>query len=480
MSSSHELSRRSLIWSLTRLTLPIWGAEIAQMAISLISISMIGHYSTLDQAAVSVGVALWVPMFLLIAGSFSGLTSVIAHHFGARQPDKIRHDMWQMIWITLVLGGSVTLLLWCATPWLMAIFHAPPALAEAGEHYIYALLIGLPALMGYLLLLSYSNGMNHTRPNLIFNIMAIIIDVPLTYLMIHGGTVLDALPFAVPQWAHNIPAHGAQGCGIASAITYWLIMFAMLLYTVRHRIYREVRLWQRPIAPHWARISELLRTCLPLGVSVLAEATLFTMVALLCAPLGAQVVAAHEITTQLIALMFMTPMSFGIAVMIKVSTYRGLQQPQLARRTALLGIAMAVAIAVINDLFLLIFGRQLLGIFTTDIEVLTLALHLMLLGMLFQLSDALQATMSAILRGYKDNRIVMYITVLSYWAVGMVIGIALAKHGISAPWGVYGYWVGMTVGLTVAAVLLGLRLRHTIRKDMQHYHAQEGAQTSAL
>lgn len=467
MSSSHELSHRSLIWSLTRLALPIWGAEIAQMAISMISISMIGHYSTLDQAAVSVGVALWVPMFLLIAGSFSGLTSVIAHHFGARQPHKTRHDMWQMIWITLVLGIGVTLLLWWATPALMAVFDAPPALAEAGEHYIYALLLGLPALIGYLLLLAYSNGLSHTRPNLIFNVMAIAINVPLTYLMIHGGTVLDGLPFAIPKWASSIPPHGAQGCGIASAITYWLVMLSMLIYTMRHRIYKEIGLWQAPIAPHWGRISELLRTCLPLGVSVLAEATLFTMVALLCAPLGPQVVAAHEITTQLIALMFMTPLSFGIAVMIKVSTYRGLNQFHIARRTALLGVVMAVGIAVINDLFLLIFGRQLLGIFTSDAEVLALSLHLMLLGMIFQLSDALQVTMSSILRGYKDNRVVMYVTVLSYWAVGMVIGVVLAKHGIREPWGVYGYWVGMIAGLTLAAILLGLRLRYTMRKDIQ-------------
>lgn len=473
MSSSHALSHRSLIWSLTRLALPIWGAEIAQMAISLISISMIGHYSTLDQAAVSVGVALWVPLFLLIAGSFSGLTSVIAHHFGAHQPHKTRHDMWQMMWITLVLGLGITLLLWWLTPSLMTLFHAPPELAMAGEHYIYALLVGLPALMGYLLLLAYSNGLNHTRPNLLFNVLAIAINVPLTYLMIHGGSVLTSLPFNVPQWALSLPAHGARGCGIASAITYWIILLSMLAYTMRHRVYNEIQLWKRPIAPHWARISELLRTCLPLGVSVLAEVTLFTMVALLCAPLGAQVVAAHEITTQLIGLMFMTPMSFGIAVMIKLSTYRGLQQHQLARRTALLGIGMAVGIAIINDAFLLIFGRQLLGIFTSDDQVLTLALRLMLLGMVFQLSDALQVTLSAILRGYKDNRIVMYITVLSYWAVGMVIGVVLAQYGIHEPWGVFGYWIGMTVGLTLAAVLLGLRLRYTMRQDMQHAAAAE-------
>ena len=471
MSSSHARSHRSLIWSLTRLALPIWGAEIAQMAISLNSISMIGHYSTLDQAAVSVGVALWIPLFLLIAGSFSGFTSVIAHHFGARQPHKTRHDMWQMMWITLALGLCITLLLWWLTPGLMTLFHAQPELATASEHYINALLAGLPALMGYVLLLAYSNGLNHTRPNLLFNVLAITINVPLTYLMIYGGSVLTALPFSVPQWALSLPAHGARGCGIASAITHWIILLSMLTYTLRHGVYHDIKLWKHPVAPHWARISELLRTCLPLGVSVLAEATLFTMVALLCAPLGAQVVAAHEITMELIALMFMAPMSFGIAVMIKLSTYRGLQQHHLARRTALLGIKMAVGIAIINDAFLLIFGRQLLGIFTFDDQVLRLALRLMLLGMVFQLSDALQATMSAILRGYKDNRIVMYITVLSYWAVGMVVGVVLARYGIREPWGVFGYWVGMTVGLTLAAVLLGFRLRYTIHRDMQQASA---------
>ena len=242
----------------------------------------------------------------------------------------------------------------------------------------------------------------------------------------------------------------------------------MLAYTLRGRVYRDVKLWAKPIMPHWSRICELLHLCAPLGVAVLAEVTLFTMVALLCAPLGERVVAAHEVTGQLIALMFMAPMAFGSAVMITLSTYRGRQQPAMARRTALLGLGGAAAIAAANTLFMLMFGRQLLGIFTSDQDVLALALHLMVLGMIFQLSDALQVVMSSILRGYKDTRIVMVITVLSYWAVGMVVGLALAKGWLGhPPLGVYGYWIGIVVGLTVAAVLLGLRLYHTIKQDMR-------------
>lgn len=78
----------------------------------------------------------------------------------------------------------------------------------------------------------------------------------------------------------------------------------------------------------------------------------------------------------------------------------------------------------------------------------------------FQLPDGIQVLSSGALRGLKDTRVPMLITILAYWGVGLPLGAWLGLHlGQRAP----GLWIGLIVGLCVAAILLGLRLHRQLR-----------------
>ena len=102
-----------------------------------------------------------------------------------------------------------------------------------------------------------------------------------------------------------------------------------------------------------------------------------------------------------------------------------------------------------------------------DFEIQALTLTLIALAVIFQLSDSLQVNLAGALRGYKDTRIVMVITVLSYWLVGLGGGYWLGVHGASGltePLGVHGYWIGLIAGLSTAALLLAWRLKWISRQ----------------
>jgi MATE family multidrug resistance protein len=99
-----------------------------------------------------------------------------------------------------------------------------------------------------------------------------------------------------------------------------------------------------------------------------------------------------------------------------------------------------------------------------------LAASLLALAVFYQVSDSLQANLAGALRGYKDTRIVMVITVLSYWCVGLGGGHWLGTQGIGslvAPLGVHGYWLGLIAGLSTAALLLGWRLHYISAKTQR-------------
>jgi MATE family multidrug resistance protein len=71
------------------------------------------------------------------------------------------------------------------------------------------------------------------------------------------------------------------------------------------------------------------------------------------------------------------------------------------------------------------------------------------------ISDAIQATALAALRGYKDVNISFVITLIAYWLICLPVGYLLAHNtGLGAS----GYWVGLTIGLLAAGISLSLRL----------------------
>ena len=83
----------------------------------------------------------------------------------------------------------------------------------------------------------------------------------------------------------------------------------------------------------------------------------------------------------------------------------------------------------------------------------------MIFAAIFQLPDGIQMGALGSLRGYKDTFIPMIFLGVAYWIFGLPIGYYLTYYGVNEPMGAGGVWIGMIVGLTIAAVLLINRLR---------------------
>ena len=229
-------------------------------------------------------------------------------------------------------------------------------------------------------------------------------------------------------------------------------------------LYRKFTGWVPAI------FKEILSVGLPIGVAIFAEVSLFAVIALFIARFGETVLAAHQIAINLTSLLFMLPLSFGMALTIRVGNAVGAQAHPYAACIATRGIWTALVIACIMALSMLIAATHLVSLYTENTQVIQLAATLVSIAAAYQISDALQVTCAGALRGYKDTRVIMWVTLFAYWVVGLGGGYALGLAGLDvfgiqiAPLGVYGFWYGLIAGLTCAAALLVWRLRYRMRQ----------------
>jgi len=124
------------------------------------------------------------------------------------------------------------------------------------------------------------------------------------------------------------------------------------------------------------------------------------------------------------------------------------------RRAASAGYAIMLISQTLSAGLLIFAGSWLAGLVTGDAAVIALAATLMMYAAVFQYPDGLQVMSNGALRGLKDTKWPMVITVAAYWAVGMPLGYYL---GILRGQGAPGLWLGLIFGLLVAAILLTWR-----------------------
>jgi len=428
---------------------PLIANNLALAGMNFADTVMAGRLGAIDLAAVAVGNGVWMVVFLFGLGVLMGMSPVAAQYFGAGQKPEVGRALRQCLWLSQVLALVLFVMLRQAGHLLAAIGIDVEILPKT-IGYIDAISFGLPAMYAFLVLRFTSEGIGHTKPIMLIAIVGLFINVLFNYLLMFGKL--------------GFPRLGAVGCGYASAISMWLMFSGMLIYVRRHSIYRKFELFTAFDWPRRDGLRELLGLGLPIGLSVLSEAGLFSAVALLMGTLGASIVAAHQIAINYAATMFMIPLALHSATTIRVGQAVGGAQIRIARVAGFVGIGLCGVVMLVSAILLLIFGRQIAAFYTVDLEVQQIAVALLFVAAVFQVSDGLQVGAAGALRGFKDTRVPMFINVFSYWVIGFPLAWVLGIHLRLGPQSV---WAGLVAGLTVSAILLNIRYAAISKSALQ-------------
>ena len=432
--------------ALSRLASPIILSQIAQVLMGLVDTVMSGHAGAIEQAVVGLGVALWIPVFIGLMSVVQAVSPIIAHHFGAGDRDAVARDAREGIWLALC-AGLVPLLLVPWAPDLLTMFRIDTALAERAGVFLWGIGLGLPAALVYRSLAFYSASINQTRPIMVIAFVGLGINAFLNWVLIYGH--------------FGLPAMGGAGCGWATGIGMWVALIAFVAWTARAPAYKPYYLWQSWTLPSWAVQKRLLRLGLPMGGAGLAEVAAFSSVAVLVGRFGEVQIAAHQIALNFSALVFMVPMGLSAAITIRVGHALGAGDAPAARYIAWTGVAMGLIIATLAIGPIILLRHQVSAVYSTDGAVQALAANLLLFAAFWQLFDATQVCAIGALRGYKVTLMPMVLMLSAFWAVGVPSGTWLAYRGfiVGEPLKVYGFWVGLVIGLVLVSAGLAIGLR---------------------
>lgn len=425
------------------IALPIMGAQLAQSGMGVVDTLMVGRLGEDQLAAVALGTSIWTPLFLFLAGTLLGLTPFIAQWIGADTPEKIGPFAFQGFWLGFALSMlSVSVMYF--HPDILRMMSVPEHLLPMVSDYMLGIMIGFPALGLYQTLRSYTEGLGFTRPVLIISVGMLIIDLLANWILIYG--------------MGPIPALGVMGCGFATAIAMWSGVLLLGLIIWHHNRYKATNLLHFPSFPKWQPLKEMSKVGVPIGIAIFFEVGLFTTIALFIARLGSTQVAAHQIALNVTSVTFMVPLSLAMALTVRVGNGLGSGGTDYGRRVSQVGIVCTVIASVFTASIMYFLPGVIARLYTDQQNVIDLAVILLHLAAIFQLSDALQVAASGALRGYKDTQIIMPITLFSYWVIGIGLGFVLSLTDIIVPaMGVAGFWYGLIAGLSCAALLLGWR-----------------------
>ncbi|WP_068547604.1 MATE family efflux transporter [Thalassotalea crassostreae] len=432
--------------ALLKLAYPILIAQLIQTLMSFADTVMAGRVSATDLAAVAVASSIWLPIILTIAGVVMALSAIVSQYAGSNQSKKIGHSTIQTAWIALSLSILIIIGFYAVAPLIIEHVTLEPDLKQLMLDYLGYIIWGGPGFCLYLVLRNFAEGLSITKPTMIISIIGLIINIPANYIFIYG--------------AFGAPEFGGAGCGIATAIVYWAMFIGMLIYVYISKQLAHVKLLKSLSLPDFKEIKTILALGVPIALSLLFEVSLFSVVAIILAPFGAEIVASHQIALNFSGLVFMVPLSIALAVTIKVGTAVGKNQLQQAKDMCTNSMILGFIIAIVTATITIVFKEQIALIYTTDETVIELAVQLMFLAALFQFSDFIQVISAGALRGYKDTKSILYITFVSYWLVGLTVGLILGLTDWVGPqMGPAGFWIGFITGLTTAAVFLAWRLK---------------------
>jgi len=413
---------------------------------------MSGHYHANDLAAVAVGNSLWLPLFLLVSGMLIATTSMVARFHGAGDKQAIVTTTQQSIWLALIAALVAALALMNVGPVLVWL-ELEPELVRITDGYLYAVAFGFPAAAIFNGLRGFTEGMGRTKPYMISSLLAFLVNIPLNYALIYG------------VW--GLPEMGGVGCGWATAMSMWIQVLVLGWFTSRSKEYGGISLYSRWQMPQLQEIRKIFALGFPIAIAVFAEVSIFSAIALLLAPLGALVVAGHQVALSVSHMIFMLPLSLSQAITIRVGFFLGRGEQQQANAVARTGIMGAALLSMFTMTMILCFRETIVAWFTSDAEVQLLAASVFVFMAVYQFPDHVQIAANAALRAYHDTRVPLLLILLACWVVALPLGYILARTDwLVEPIAAQGFWIGLLVGLAITGVLLTLRLYKIASRPM--------------
>lgn len=429
--------------------------QLAVMAFSVTDTIVAGRHSEDALAALSVGSAVYISVFVALMGVLQALLPTWAELHGAQRHHELGRSVRQALYLaalTVTVGIAALLFPGALLRWT----EVPPALTSEVERYLAVQALALPPALLFRMFSTLNQSLG--KPLLVtwLQTASLALKVPLTIWFAFGGLGLEG--------------GGAVGCAWATVAVNYLF-FGIALWLLRTRpLYQPYAIWRRLERPDWTIIGAFARLGVPGGLAIMVEVTSFTLMSLFIARQGTLALAAHQVVSNLAGVIYMVPLSLGIATSARVSYWLGAGDASRARLAMRTGFKLALSLAVLISVSVALGRHAIAGVYVGNPEVAALAASLLAWLAVYHLGDSSQAMLVFVLRCYRVAVAPLVAYCVMLWGVGLAGGYLLAYRGLG-PWPAQNspaaFWAASMVALLVLAPILAVILWRAVRRYPQ-------------
>lgn len=421
---------------------PILITQLCMLLMNFFDTVMSGRVGTVDLAGVAIGSSLWVPIFTGVNGVLLAITPIVSHLLGQNKGQDIAKKVQQAFYIALLLSIIVIIIgVFFLYP-ILQTMNLETSVRKIAYYYLVAIAGGVIPLFIFNTVRAFIDSLGQTRVSMFIIILSLPINLILNYIFIFGKL--------------GFPAFGGTGAGIATALTYWVIaIFAVIILIKIHPFstYKVFSNW------HWIDIkswAEQLKIGIPIGFSIFFETSIFSAVTILLSVFTTNTIAAHQAAMNFYSLLYMIPLSVGMALTIVISFEVGAERYEDAKQYGKIGLIIGSFIAIFIGIILYLFNGTVAKLYNTDPNVILLTKQFLSYAILLNIADAFGAPLQGILRGYKDVLVTLLMALISFWFIGLPTGYIMATYTSFGP---FGYWIGLILGLSVGTITLYFRYK---------------------
>ena len=438
-----------------RVALPVMLTQLGASLVGFFDSIMVGHYATVDLAAVSFANAIFFTVMVFAMGALMGVTPLVGIQVGQLTSNnestlssitqldcraRIASLFQNGMLFTVLLCVVMLLLLGGCIPFLDC-FGQDPEVIEVARPYYILIVVSLVPFLFFSFFKQFLEGLGNTMVAMVITLLMNGLNILLNWVFIYGNLGFEPM--------------GAAGAGLGSLISrigmplcFWVVM-------AFHREWKQyLRMaWQRF---SWLRIRELGKIGFPIGGQTLLETFLFTASFVIIGWISKEALAAHQVANQIADMTFMLALGIGSATTIRVSHQLGEGNLHGVRMASNASIHLVLLMNTIGATLMIGLRNYIPTLFTEDQEVIVIASQLIVVAGLFQYADGLQAVGAAMLRGITDVKVPMVIAFVAYIVVGLSVGLLCA---FPLQMGATGIWIGFICGLALAAICFHIRFQ---------------------
>lgn len=442
------------------LGLPLAGSLVAQVALGATDTLMMGRYGVPELAALTVATSFFFILFLTASGFAWAALPLIAEAVAREDDQQVRRVTRMGFWLVTLFGAVALIPLWYSEP-ILLLAQQEPEVARLGQDYLRIACWGIFPQVWIMVLKSYLSALERANVVLWVTLFALLPNVLINYVLIFGN-------FGAPEM-------GVRGAAVATVLVGIITAAGLLIYAIRS--FPQHALLTRVWRPDWEVIKRVFVLGWPIAITSVSESGLFMASALLMGAIGKVELAAHGVVLNIAAMTFVVHLGISQAATVRAGRALGRRSLEDLHRAGRVATGLSLMFVAFTVVLFLGVPELLIRAFLEpelpDAEA-VIALAVFLLGMaaLFQLFDGAQVIALGLLRGLQDTEVPMYMAAFSYWVVGMPTASLL---GIWLGWGALGVWLGLALGLAVAAGLLMRRFWWGMSRDLPPAASSEAA-----